>query len=119
MRYLSKNQAFDLISQGRTLELEIGSSEENGFKTFQWLAIEKGREDKNRFYLIFHNVFDDRDQGIESVYNFSYVEPDEIYGKIIKEFTEVSDLKSYLQEHYSDSLDSFLLEGNMDSVFLR
>ncbi|MCG8386480.1 MAG: hypothetical protein MJA30_13115 [Cytophagales bacterium] len=116
MKYLTTDQLIDTIKRGKTVEALVDKNEENGYPTIQWLAIEKGRERKGIYYIILHHVFDDRSDGVESVYNFSYVNPDDLYGKIIAEFESHLDAINFVKENFLLSLDKFVTEGFIEEL---
>jgi hypothetical protein len=111
MIYLTEDQQLATLSRGKTVEALVGKSEVNGFPTIQWLAIENGREEKHMYYVIFHHVFDEKSEGIDSIYDFSYVEPDDLYGKIVSEFESYIDAIQFSNKNFSVPLNQFVSEG--------
>ena len=116
MKYLTKDQLIDTVKRGKTVETLVDRNEENGYPTIQWLAIEKGREKKDAYYVILHHVFDDRSEGIESVYDFSYVNPDDLYGKVLSEFESHLDAVEYVKKTFLLPLNEFVTEGFIEEL---
>ncbi|MCH7415701.1 hypothetical protein MM213_19530 [Belliella sp. R4-6] len=116
MKYLTEDQILDSLSRGKTVEAIIGKYEINGYPTIQWLAIEKGRDKKHMYYVVFHHVFDEKSEGLDSIYDFSYVEPDDMYGKIVSEFESYNDALQFSNQKFSESLSQFVSEGYIDEL---
>jgi hypothetical protein len=116
MKYLTENQLLAALSRGKTVEAFVGKFEVNGYPTIQWIAIEKGREEKHKYYVIFHHVFDEKLEGIDSIYDFSYVEPDDLYGKILSEFDTYNEAVQFSNQKFSVSLLQFVSEGYIDEL---
>lgn len=77
MNYLPQAQVISFCNTGKPIEQFIRTTWEDEFRTFEWLTIEKNRE---QYILTFYSVFDDRDEGSKDIYHFSYVDPDELHG---------------------------------------
>jgi hypothetical protein len=116
MKYLTEDQLFATLSRGKTVEALVGKFEVDGYPTIQWLAIEKGREEKNMYYVIFHHVFDEKSDGLDSIYDFSYVEPDDLYGNIVSEFESYIDAIQFSNQKFSVPLNKFVSEGYIDEL---
>lgn len=114
MEFLNEYQLSGLLKRGKSVEAFVGKYEEASYPTIMWLSIEKGRESKELFYVILHYVFDDRQDGVESIYNFSYVQPDELYGKIVAKFVSCSEAIQFAREKYR--VENFNGEGGMDEL---
>lgn len=116
MKYLAEDQLLPTLSRGKTVEALVGKFEVNRYLTIQWLAIEKGREKKHMYYVVFHHVFDEKSEGVDSIYDFSNVEPDDLYGKIVAEFDSCIDAIQYSNQKFSVPLNQFVSEGYIDEL---
>lgn len=116
MKYLTEEQLLDLLQLGKTVETFVGKDDVNGHRTLQWLGIEKGREKREYYYVVLHHVFDDRQDGVESTYDFSYVEPDDLHGKVLLESESFSNAIQYVKAKFSLSLSRFVSEGFLDEL---
>jgi len=114
MNYLKKDQLRSHLSLKKTVEYWLGKSIVNNYDTIKWIAIEEGREEKGKYYLIYHHVFDDADEGIDTIYDYSYVEPDDLYGIIVGVFDDFDSALDKAVEEYGVELDRFVPEGYIE-----
>jgi len=105
MNYLDFGQIKPMLNKGKTIEQFIGYTKSGDFTTIKWISIYM---DKDDYCIDFHEVFDDREEGIEDIYDFSYVEPDDMYGKRMYQTNEFETLINWIFENYSISRDKFL-----------
>jgi hypothetical protein len=62
---------------------------------------------KDHYRIVVHEVFNDREQ-VQSIYNFSYIEPDDMYGKLVQEFDNVLDVLSAAKTLFGAGTDKYL-----------
>jgi hypothetical protein len=111
MNYLERQQLQSLTSSGSVIEYWLGSELYDNFVTFKWLAIEKTEEG---YVVLFHHVFDDSDDGLDSIYHFSHVEPDDLYGLRLLLTPDFEYAIDFLNKKYDLDESKFLLSGGMD-----
>jgi hypothetical protein len=105
MNYLDFEQIKPMINKGKTIEQFLGFTKSDNFTTIRWISL---YIDKDEYCLDFHEVFDERKEGGENIYDFSYVEPDDIYGKRMYQTNELETLIDWIFENYSIKRDKFL-----------
>lgn len=105
MNYLDIGQIKPMVNKGKIVEQFLSIANSGDYSIIKWISIYK---DKDKYCLELHEVFDDREDGNENIYDFSYVEPDDMYGKRIYQTKEFELLIEWVQDHFSVSLDKFL-----------
>ncbi|BDC99472.1 hypothetical protein [Persicobacter psychrovividus] len=112
MRYLLIDEVIAQLNRGRQVEQYLGEYYSDEFRCHRYLTIEKGKDEYTG--LVFE-VFDERNEGVESIYHFSSVEPDEMYGVEIGGFEKLDDLLDALKEKFEILENKFLNSGYLDS----
>lgn len=115
--YIEKTEISTYIQKGKAIEIWFGFGVENEFETCKWLTIEYDSNEDQKYSIVYHEVFNDEDEGVESIYDYSYVEPDDIYGEIIFKSDTLDLVIKELEERYSLNLNNLVLEGNMHQQF--
>ncbi|MCH6199768.1 hypothetical protein MMU07_09260 [Aquiflexum sp. LQ15W] len=105
MNYLDFEQIKPMINKGKTIEQFIGFTKSDDFSTLKWISLYLNEEE---YCVDFHEVFDDRKEGIENIYDFPYVEPDDMYGKRMHQTVDFESLTEWIFNHFSVSRDRFL-----------
>jgi hypothetical protein len=105
MTYLDFEQIKPMINKGKTLEQFLGFAKIGDSSTVKWISLYL---DEDEYCVDFHEVFDDRKEGIENIYDFSYVEPDDMYGKRMYQTVDFESLTEWILKHFSVSRDRFL-----------
>lgn len=113
MRYLSESEIAPLLNSGKEVEQFIGEFYFNNFKCYRYISLSK---DMHGFRLLVFERFDDSDEGLKSVYDFSSVEPDNLHGKEHDPFSSLNAALLYLENEYEISTDKFLLAGQLNQV---
>jgi hypothetical protein len=111
MNYLDFEQIKPKINKGKTIEQFIGFAKSDDFSTLKWISLYL---DEDEYCVDFHEVFDDRKEGIENIYDFSYVEPDDMYGKRMHQTVDFESLTEWIFNHFSVSRDRFLPFGYLN-----
>lgn len=115
MKYIDNEDVIKHLETNKNIETLLGFYKVENYDTIKWLTLEKGREKKDKYYLILHHVFDERDE-IDNVYNFSYVEPDDLYGKILCVFDTPEELFQYASNFNEKNGKKWFIEGEMDTL---
>jgi hypothetical protein len=105
MNYLYFEQIKPMINKGKTIEQFLGFVKSGDFSTLKWISLYL---DDEEYCVDFHEVFDDREEGIENIYDFSYVEPDDMHGKRMHQTEDFDSLIEWIFDNYSISHDKFL-----------
>lgn len=115
MRYLTSIECKAAINANKIIEQLLGISKTSGFMLIRYLNIFKSQESK--YAVSMHEVFDDRDEGVENIYNFSHFDPDSTEG-VINYFNTFEEALSF-----SKSLgaieDKFIMNGYLQEEFLK
>lgn len=113
MKYILPSQFDTSVRPDKPIEQFITTYEVNGYKAIRWISID---QEKDKFQLSLHEVFDDSAEGIDSIYNFSYVEPDDIHGKLVFESTIFSDVLEHANQQYGANNERYLNFGLLDEL---
>lgn len=105
MNYLDFEKIKPMINQGKTVEQFLGLDKSGEFPIVKWISL---YFDKNEYCLDFHKVFDEREEYIDNIYDFSYVEPDDMYGKRIYQTKNFDSAIKWLISNFPISHDKFL-----------
>ncbi|PZX49836.1 hypothetical protein [Algoriphagus chordae] len=99
------------LNRGKSIEQFLGTGNSGEREILKWIEI---RPEKYSFTLVYHEVYNDSDEGIESVYNYSYVMPDDLYGKNITESKSVEEILNKAQSIFGNG--NFYNEGFLDEI---
>ncbi|WPR75067.1 hypothetical protein [Algoriphagus sp. NG3] len=99
------------LNRGKSVEQFLGTGKSGLHEILKWIEI---RPEKESFTLVYHEVFNDADEGIESIYNYSYVVPDDLYGKDITESKSVEEILNKAQSIFGNG--NFYNEGFLDEI---
>lgn len=116
MKYLLPSQLDTSVRPNHPIEQFISVFEENGYKALRWISIEKS---KDRFELVLHEVFDDSTDGIESIYDYSYVEPDDIHGRSVFASISLLEILEYAIDQYGATNNKYLNFGFLDELLIK
>ena len=83
MRYLNQSEILPYINAGKEIEQFLEEYFSNSFRCFRYVTLGKNKEG---YYALIFDKFDESDEGLISVYDYSSVEPDDLYGKEIGPF---------------------------------
>lgn len=84
------------------------------YTCLRWIDITRTR---SSYELHTHEVFDDRDEGVEDIYDFSYFYPDDIYGRLIGSFSCLEDALKRAEELFGARRDKYLVYGYMNEAW--
>ncbi len=113
MKYLLPSQLNNSIRPDKPIEQLITTFEANGRKAIRWISIDI---EKDNFELSVHEVFNDSSEGIDSIYNYSYIEPDDLHGRLVFESTVLSDVLEHAYEQYGANQEKYLSFGLLDEL---
>jgi len=108
MKYLIESQIESYLRPNKSIEQFIDKTKFNDYEILKWVAIERER---NLYSLILHEVFNDSAEGVESIYDFSYVEPDDIHGKVIFESKELNKVLEFAELNFKANNNKYLTFG--------
>lgn len=115
MRYLDPTELKAIVNANRIIEQLLEKRTINDIVLLRYLNIFRSRESK--YGVSLHEVFDDRDQGVENIYYFSHFDPDSPEGSI-NYFDSYEDALVY-SKSLGASPNKFLMEGNLQEEFLN
>lgn len=113
MRYLNESEIAPLLNTGKVVEQFIGVFYHQNFKCYRYFSLEK---DRHGFHLLVFEKFDESDEGLTSIYDFSSLDPDQLYGKEHDPFPSLNAALLFLENEYEISHDKFLLAGQLDQL---
>lgn len=116
MRYLNENEIQPYINIGKIIEQYLGTFQSEDFLCHRYISIEKNKEG---YYFIISEVFDEKEDGIESIYEFSSIDPDNLEGIEYGPFSSFTKLLSVINKKVTLSKDKYLLTGYLDNVISK
>jgi hypothetical protein len=105
MNYLDFGLIRTMLIKGKTIEQFLGHSKSDTYSTVEWISLYL---DKGEFCIDFHKVFDEREEGVENIYDCSYVEPDDMHGKRMFQTKDFYSLITWTLKHFKVSSERFL-----------
>lgn len=111
MNRLLEDQIKPYLHQSKGIEQLLGKSQLNDHDVFRWIEISY---DKRTYTLFLHEVFDDREEGLESIYDFSYCNPDEQFGKELLTSNVLDEILEYACETFGANKSNYTLPGNLN-----
>jgi len=115
MRYLTPIECKAAINANKIIEQLVGRFNVNNFMLIRYLNMFKSQEAK--YAVSLHEVFDDRDEGIENIYDFSHFDPDSSEG-VIQYFNTFEDALNYSKSLGANE-NKFLMDGYLQEEFLK
>ncbi|PXY02565.1 hypothetical protein DF185_00280 [Marinifilum breve] len=116
MRYLKENEIEPYLNAGKIIEQYLGTFKLDNLPCHRFVSIGK---DKDGYYCFLVEVFDEKEDGIESIYDFSSIDPDNLEGIEYGPKASLKALLSELKEKVALSNDTFLLTGFLDNVMTK
>ena len=113
MKYLLPSQLETALRIDHPIEQLIGTFEIDSHKALRWISIDKS---KTGYELTLHEMFDDSDEGIASFYDFSYVEPDDIYGRAVFTSESLTETLTFAEKEFRATQGHYLNFGLLDEL---
>lgn len=113
MRYLKESELIPYLNQGKEIQQYMGKFYDGQYKCLRYLTLYKG---KDGYAGLLFEVFDETEEGIESIYNFSSIEPDDMYGKEIGPFDSIEKLIQSIKQIAELNDEKYLLAGYLDDI---
>ncbi len=114
MRYLNPVELKALLNANKIIEQFLGIGLKDNFPILKYIDIFKSKELK--YAVSIHEVFDDRDEGILNIYDFSSFDADSPEG-IIYYFNSFEEALEFAIVEGA-SKDKFLIEGFLQDEFI-
>jgi len=111
MRYLKQSEIVTYINAGKEIEQFLGAFFIGNFRCFRYAAF---GQNKTGYYALIFEKFDDSNEGIKSIYDYSSTEPDNLYGKEIGPYKSFQEVIEKLNEDVVLNPEKYLLSGNLD-----
>jgi|GEM_PF-6035632 len=112
MRYLKESEILPYINAGKEIEQFLGEFYFKNFKCFRYVTIGKT---KDGFYGLLFEKFDDSDEGLNSIYEYSSIEPDELYGKEIGPFESLEEIIESINKVAKLDPEKYLMSGYLNN----
>ncbi|PWS31577.1 hypothetical protein [Pedobacter paludis] len=107
MKYLLESQISSNFGPGKSIEQYVDRIEQADYSILRWVAIERT---KDIYTLVIHEVFDERNE-VQSIYDFTYLEPDDMHGKRIANFESLKDAFEMAEKEFGTTPDKYLTCG--------
>ncbi|KYG81006.1 hypothetical protein EV198_2885 [Roseivirga ehrenbergii] len=111
MRYLNESEILPYIHAGKEIEQYLGSYYHNDFRCVRYVTLGK---DKVGYYGLLFELFDDSCEGVESIYDYSSVEPDNLNGIELGSFESFRILLEYIGNIAELDSNKYLISGQLD-----
>jgi len=113
MRYLNENEIEPYINAGKVIEQYLGTFKYDDLQCHRFISIGK---DKEGYYSFIVEVFDEHGEGIESIYDFCSIDPDNPEGIEYGPMISLTELLSELKKRVTLLDDKFLLAGFLNDI---
>ena len=113
-RYLNIEQLNANIRLGKSVEQWLGYTVEKDYTILKWLRIDK--EKSGQYSVAYIECFDDGDENFIDIYEFSTIDPDELYGTI-NTFDSVEEVLHFAFDTYDALSDKFVSAGMIQEEY--
>lgn len=111
MRYLDQAEILSYINAGKEIEQSLGEFYSDNFRCFRHVTLGKN---KDSYYGLIFEKFDDSSEGLTSVYDFSSVDPDNHYGVEIGPFDSLDEVIETINKSVKLNSDKYLISGHLN-----
>jgi hypothetical protein len=112
--YLTEEQLKSNLSLGIAVEQWLGIYKEADYIIIRWLRIDQER-DKN-YTVAYFECFDEGNEGFLDIYEFSPLNPDELYG-VLSEFNNFNDALKFAETLYESSNSKYVSAGMIQKEY--
>lgn len=112
--YLTEEQLESNLSLGIAVEQWLGTINEGDYIIIRWLRIDRER-DRN-YTVAYFECFDDGNEGFLDIYEFSRLNPDELYG-VLSEFDNFNDALNFAETSYESSNSRYVSAGMIQEEY--
>ena len=112
MRYLKEPEIASYINEGKEVEQYLGGFYYEEFKCHRFVTLGKS---KDGYYGLVFEKYDDTDEGLESIYDFSSVEPDDLNGKEVGPYENLETLIDSVNTIFLLDKDRYLMAGYLNN----
>ncbi|MCR9171393.1 MAG: hypothetical protein NXI10_02805 [bacterium] len=116
MNHLLESQIKPHLHHSKEIEQFLGKTVIGDYEVLRWISIVYN---KDNYKLLVHEVFDDRDEGIESIYDFSYFTPDDQFGRQLFISTDLNEVLEFAVESFGVDNSKYSLFGNLDANLIH
>ena len=111
MRYLSEPEILSYINAGKVIEQYLGAYYHNDLRCLRYVSLSK---DKAGYYGLLFELFDDSGEGVESIYDYSSVEPDNLNGIELGPFESFKKVLEAVKDIAELDSNKYLISGQLD-----
>jgi hypothetical protein len=115
-KYLSAEQLKAYLEAGKAVEQWLSYVTHSEFKIIRWLRLDK--EPNGSFTVAYFESFDDGNADLVDVYAFSFVDPDEPYGKL-QTLETIDKAIEYCTTTFQASASNFVASGMIQYEYER
>ncbi|QKJ31600.1 hypothetical protein HQ865_18125 [Mucilaginibacter mali] len=113
-KYLTIEQLRTNISLGKPVEQWLSHESKEDYTILKWLRIYKERD--QTYSVNYIECYDDGDDDFIDIYEFSSLDPDELY--FSNSFDSVGGALDFSVSNYSASLDKFVTGGMIQEEYI-
>jgi hypothetical protein len=114
--YLSVSELVARVHLRKDVEQWLSYTQETEYAYIRWLVI--GR-DKNLFSVIYHESFDEGNEDVYDVYEFSVLDPEDTPYGVSHEFNSIEDAVAFAIKTYGASADKFVAAGMIQEEYAK
>jgi len=111
MQYLNQSEILPYINAGKEIEQFLGEFFIDNFRCFSYVTLGQTKEG---YYALIFEKFDDSDEGLTSLYDYSSIEPDNLYGKEIGPSKSFEEIIEKLNREVKLDSEKYLISGYLD-----
>ena len=114
--YLTQEQLTGNLRLGKSVEQWLGHAAIDDYIILKWLRIDK--EKTGEYSVAYFQSFDEGNREFIDIYEFSAVDPDDMFG-VIHSFPELDEALRFAVENYAASLNKFVSAGMIQQEYLN
>ncbi|MEN0056404.1 MAG: hypothetical protein AAGC65_22180 [Mucilaginibacter sp.] len=116
IKYLTEEQLRSNLKLGKSVEQWLTYEKRDDYTVLKWLRIDN--EKSLQFSVSYFESFDEGDENFLDIYEFSLLDPDELFG-VINTFDSVEEVLSFVEVKYSALINRFVPAGGIQDEYQR
>jgi hypothetical protein len=110
-RKLKESEILPYINKGKVIEQFLGEFYQGEYRCLRYVSVQK---EKDSYFGLIFEVFDESNEGVDSIYDYSSVEPDDLFGVEIGTFETLTETLESIRGKFNLHSDRYLISGHLD-----
>lgn len=116
MRYLGESELLPYLHAGKIIEQYLGVYYHEDFRCLRYVSFGMN---KTGYYGLLFELFDDSGEGLESIYDYSSVEPDNLSGIEFGPFESFMNVLDAIRDVVKLDSNKYLISGQLDEEIIK